>query len=287
MPFVIGSSELNDDRRDPRDEERRDDEGRRVHPVRGARPPGREEQAGATRARPSTRCARPSRGARSPARGRRPRRGSGAPAQTAGRKKPVATPLTAASATISAGSSTNGSATNVPARTRSETIIRRRRESRSTSGPSVSRSRRSGGSPRSGARRASGPTPCGRRCRRRARVPRGTSRPRTRGGPEEEREARVPSERGQSACRSVRHAPTLPPAERTRTVAKRDVYPGSPRARGVEPASVRRASRQSAAPCYAANGSGTSLRREFVRQVVARSCRHAPLARSSARSASA
>ena len=61
----------------------------------------------------------------------------GSAAHTAGRKKPVAIPLTAASATISAGSSTNGSATNVPARTRSETIIRRRRERRSTSGPSV------------------------------------------------------------------------------------------------------------------------------------------------------
>ena len=61
----------------------------------------------------------------------------GSAAHTAGRKKPVAIPLTAASATISAGSSTNGSATNVPARTRSETIISRRRESRSTSGPSV------------------------------------------------------------------------------------------------------------------------------------------------------
>ena len=61
----------------------------------------------------------------------------GSPAQTAGRKNPVATPLTAASATIAAGSSTNGSAAKVPARTRSETIISRRRERRSTSGPSV------------------------------------------------------------------------------------------------------------------------------------------------------
>ncbi len=61
----------------------------------------------------------------------------GMPAQTAGRKNPVAMPLTPASATIAAGSSTNGSATKVPARMRSETIISRRRERRSTSGPSV------------------------------------------------------------------------------------------------------------------------------------------------------
>ncbi len=62
----------------------------------------------------------------------------GSPAHTAGRKKPVATPFTAATATMARGSSTNGMRTNVAARTRSETIISRLRESRSTSGPRVS-----------------------------------------------------------------------------------------------------------------------------------------------------
>ena len=61
----------------------------------------------------------------------------GIPAQTAGRKNPVATPPTAARTTIAAGYSTNGSAANVAARVRSETIISLRRERRSTSGPSV------------------------------------------------------------------------------------------------------------------------------------------------------
>ena len=56
------------------------------------------------------------------------------PAYTAGRKNPVAIPTTPASATIAAGLPANGSTQNTAARTRSETISRRRRERRSTSG---------------------------------------------------------------------------------------------------------------------------------------------------------
>ena len=137
----------------------------------------------------------------------------GSAAHTAGRKKPVAIPLTAASATISAGSSTNGSATNVPARTRSETIISRRRERRSTSGPSVT--------PISDDRQEVGDQERGQPATR-ARAVEDVDREREcrevrsdrRAGrcPEEQREAPVPSERRQSACHSVRHAPTLPPS---------------------------------------------------------------------------
>ena len=62
----------------------------------------------------------------------------GIAAFAAGMKNPVATPATAASATIAAGLSTNGSAANTPQRTTSEPIMSRRRDIRSTSGPSRS-----------------------------------------------------------------------------------------------------------------------------------------------------
>ena len=62
----------------------------------------------------------------------------GSPAYAAGRKKPVATPEMAASATMSAGLSVNGSTANTPKRAMSEPIMSHRRESRSTSGPSSS-----------------------------------------------------------------------------------------------------------------------------------------------------
>ena len=62
----------------------------------------------------------------------------GSPAKAAGRKKPVATPDTPASTTSASGLSTNGSAAKTPKRTRSETIMSRRRERRSTSGPRTS-----------------------------------------------------------------------------------------------------------------------------------------------------
>ena len=62
----------------------------------------------------------------------------GIAAFAAGMKNPVATPATAASATIAVGLSTNGSAANTPKRARSEPIISHRRDSRSTSGPSRS-----------------------------------------------------------------------------------------------------------------------------------------------------
>ena len=53
----------------------------------------------------------------------------------AGKKKPVATPVTPASTTNPSGLPTNGSAANTPKRTRSDAIMSRRRESRSTRGP--------------------------------------------------------------------------------------------------------------------------------------------------------
>ena len=56
------------------------------------------------------------------------------PAYTAGRKKPVAIPTTAASTTIVVALFANGSAQNTTTRTRSETISSRRLESLSTSG---------------------------------------------------------------------------------------------------------------------------------------------------------
>ena len=60
----------------------------------------------------------------------------GIAAFAAGRKKPVAIPDTAASATRLPTPSTNGRAAKTPKRTRSEAIMSLRRESRSTSGPS-------------------------------------------------------------------------------------------------------------------------------------------------------
>jgi hypothetical protein len=45
--------------------------------------------------------------------------------------------VTPASATITSGRSTNGNAQKTASRTRSEAIIKRRRENRSTSGPSA------------------------------------------------------------------------------------------------------------------------------------------------------
>ena len=60
----------------------------------------------------------------------------GIAALAAGKKKPVATPVTAASTTRPVALSTNGSAAKTPKRARSATIMSRRRESRSMRGPS-------------------------------------------------------------------------------------------------------------------------------------------------------
>ena len=60
----------------------------------------------------------------------------GIAAFAAGKKNPVATPVTAASTIKPSALSTNGSAANTPKRTMSATIMSQRRESRSTSGPS-------------------------------------------------------------------------------------------------------------------------------------------------------
>ena len=62
----------------------------------------------------------------------------GTPAYTAGRKKPFASPATAARATIAPGLVANGSAQKTATRTRSEPIISLRRSKRSRNGPSVS-----------------------------------------------------------------------------------------------------------------------------------------------------
>src|SRR5215471_8312325 len=62
----------------------------------------------------------------------------GSPAKTAGRKKPVARPATAARATTVPAFGAKGSATKTPTRTASAAIIRERRSSRSRSGPSRS-----------------------------------------------------------------------------------------------------------------------------------------------------
>ena len=62
----------------------------------------------------------------------------GTPANTAGRKNPLARPATTARTTIVAGRAVNGSAQKTPARIRSAATISLRRSSRSISGPSVS-----------------------------------------------------------------------------------------------------------------------------------------------------
>ncbi len=62
----------------------------------------------------------------------------GRPAYTAGRKNPVASPAIPASATICPAVFANGRVKKTPARTRSETIMSPRRETRSSSGPSAS-----------------------------------------------------------------------------------------------------------------------------------------------------
>src|SRR5581483_3501712 len=61
----------------------------------------------------------------------------GTPAETAGRKKPVASPATSASPTISDAFVANGSRQNTIARRTSAATIRFRRRKRSSSGPSV------------------------------------------------------------------------------------------------------------------------------------------------------
>ncbi len=145
----------------------------------------------------------------------------GRPAQTAGRKKPVATPFTAATATIARGSSTNGSRTNVAARTRSDTIIRRLRDSRSTSGPIVSPIRMIGRKSAIRSAASQRPEPVWSYTwtdsveRREVRAYR---RPGSR--PEQQGEATVPAKEGQTACRSEEHAVKLPPPRRRATVAE-------------------------------------------------------------------
>ena len=150
----------------------------------------------------------------------------GSPAQTAGRKKPVAIPLTAASATIAPARRRTASATNVPARTRSETTISRRRERRSTSGPSVSPIThdrqevcdQERGEPAARAR-------CGRRCRRERE--RGEIRP-----DRDPAVAQKSSANSRFRRRRVRrpvapsgHAPTLAPVEQTGNSARNGTCP--------------------------------------------------------------
>ena len=166
-------------RRDPRDEERRDDEGRRVDPVRRARPPGREQQAGRRRpdrprdvldrreergrllavvVRDEVREPGPDRGTEEAGRDPVDRRERDDQRRLVDERQRDERP----------GADEIGDDHQAPPR---ESVDERaERDADHDDRQEVRDQER---------RRASGPTPCGRRCRRRARVPRGTSRPTT------------------------------------------------------------------------------------------------------------
>ncbi len=231
--------------RDPSDEERRRDEGRRVHPVRGARPPGREEQAGRRRPdRPrDVLDRREERGCllavlvRDEVRERRPRRGT----EEAGRDPVDGRQRDDQRRLVDErerderpGPDEIGEDHQAPPR---ESVDERpERDADHDDREEVRDQKRGQPSPRP---RAIEDVDGERECREVR--PDGGAR----GGPEQEREARVPFERGQSACHSVRHAPTLPPPNRREQWPKETCgnpwFAHEPLLRGVEPASVRRA----------------------------------------------
>ena len=121
---ILSEQHGRDDERRPRSASTRD------RALRG------DQYAAEHRARSSRSGSRPSAGASSRSAGLRPSTRFGIPAYTAGRKKPVAIPASAASTTIAPALSANGSAQKTATRTRSDATSRRLRESRSTSGPS-------------------------------------------------------------------------------------------------------------------------------------------------------
>lgn len=177
----------------------------------------------------------------------------GRPAQTAGRKNPVAIPFTAATATIAVGSSTNGRAANVTAnevRRDHQPLAREAVDQRPHGQPDQDDREEVGDQERGEPAARSRLVVDVHRERERSEI--GAHR-RAGGRPEEQGEATIPAKEGQTASRSEEHALTLPPAgdveqwQKTPRHAKRARQSASPAARPAD-LCARRSGRSGRSP---------------------------------------